>query len=126
MTHTAGRQEDKERERTSADLTRERLPASPGCEAASSPEVIRRHARFVEARDKRSRRAAGKTTAKRSRDGLMARLWHGASLGASWVAPAVQEHFARCVAACLANDCFKSYLAQYQRGCHEVPSEPTR
>ena len=126
MTHTPGQQQDKAREQPDANLTRERLPATPDYEAALCPEVIRRHTRLVAARDKRGRRAASETTAKLSRDGLMARLSHDASLGASWVTPAVREHFARCVAACLANDCFKSYLAQYQRGCHEVPSEPTR
>ncbi len=116
MTHAPGQQQDKAREQPAANLKRERLPASPDYEAASCPEVIRRHARLVAARDKRSRRAASETTAKLSRDGLMAGLWHDASLGASWVAPAVREHFARCVAACLANERVKFYLDDHSPG----------
>jgi hypothetical protein len=46
----------------------------------------------------------------------MARLWHEASLGASWVAPPVREHFAGCVAACLAKECVKFYLDDHHPG----------
>jgi hypothetical protein len=123
MTHAPGQKQDQPRELTDADLTRERLPAAPGPDGhwagyqdASKPEVIRRHARLVAARDKRSRHVAVETEAQRSRDGLMARIWHGASLGQSWVAPAVREHFARCVAACLINEHVSGHLADRRPG----------
>jgi hypothetical protein len=116
MAHAPGQQQDKAREQPDANLTRQRLPATLDYEAASCPEVIRRHARLVAARDKRARRAASETTAKLSGDRLMARLWHDASLGASWVTPAVREHFARCVAACLVNERVKFYLDDHRPG----------
>src|SRR4051794_3507430 len=110
-------QEDRSWEQTDADLTGERLPAS------SSAEVVRRHERRVAANDKRARRLADETSAKASRDGLMARLWYNASLGAPWVTPAVREHFVRCVAACLANENVRFYLGDRSPGWSESSLE---
>ncbi len=87
-----------------------------GYKDASSPEVVRRHARLVAACDKRTRHVAVETKARLSRDGLLARIWHGASLGQTWVAPAVREHFARCVATCLDNEYVSGYLTNRRPG----------
>jgi integrase len=71
MTHAPGRQENKTREQPDANLGRERLPASPsreglrtGHEAASGPEVVRRHTRLVATRDKRARHVDSEAAAK--------------------------------------------------------------
>ena len=87
-----------------------------GYDTASRPEVILRHARLVAARDKRARRAAEEVAEKRFHDGLVARLWYDASLASPRVAPSVRQHFLRCVEACLANECIKSYLADGRTG----------
>src|SRR5262245_42359071 len=111
-----------------ADLSRQRLPMPPGAdqsrwagyETASSPEVIRRHARLVAASDKRARRAAGEAAENRFRDAVVARLWYDAAIGAPGIAPSVREHFTRCVEACLANECVQSFLAAGRTGwCRE-------
>ena len=123
MEHAPG-QEDQSQDHAAGGLTRERLSASPGpgeshwasYDAASSPEIVLRHARMVAARDKRARRVAGETAERLSRNELMARIWHGASRGEPWVNPAVREHFARCVAACLANEHVSRYLADRRLG----------
>jgi hypothetical protein len=123
MAHAPG-QEDQSQDHAAGGFTRERLPTSPGpgeshwagYDTASSPEVILRHARLVTARDKRARHVAVQTAGRLSRDELMARIWHGASLGEPWVTPAVREHFACCVAACLANEHISRHLADRRTG----------
>ena len=43
-----------------------------------------------------------------------------AAIGNPRIAPLVREHFTRCVEACLANECVKSYLADGRTGwCRE-------
>jgi DNA-binding XRE family transcriptional regulator len=46
----------------------------------------------------------------------MSRIWYGASRGEPWVTTAVREHFARCVAACLANEHISRYLGEQRPG----------
>src|SRR3954462_5063770 len=111
-----------------ADFSRQHLPQSPGpgvprsadYDTASSPEVVRRHERQVAAQEKRSKRASAENAKRLSRDGLVARLWHAAAAGGPQVAPRVQEHFARCVEACLANEAVSSYLANGLTGWSET------
>lgn len=80
-----------------ADLSRQHLPSSPGpaasrpaaYDAASSPDVVRRHERRAAAREKRSQRTSAENAERLSRDGLVARLWHAAAAGGPLVAPRV-------------------------------------
>jgi hypothetical protein len=46
----------------------------------------------------------------------MARIWYAAARGEPWVTPAVREHFARCVAACLVNEHISRYLTDRRPG----------
>src|SRR3954447_7955224 len=106
-----------------ADLSWQHLPPSPTpatYDTASSADVARRHKRQVAARKKRSQRASAENARRLSRDDLVARLWHAAAAGDPHVAPRVQEHFGRCVEACLANEAVSWYLANGLTGWSEV------
>src|SRR4051794_16704134 len=110
-----------------ADLSRERLPrladsAHTGSAGynASSPGGVRRYQRNPSAREKRLKSTSAQKAERLFRDGILARLWHAAAVGDPRVAPRVQEHFARCVEACLANEAVAVYLAQGLTGWSEA------
>src|SRR4051812_16984723 len=104
MEPTPSQDEPKSENQSLADLSLGCLPQLPDSAHtgsagydASSPEVVRRYQRHLAAREKRLKSTSAKKAALLFRDGILARLWHAASVGDPQVAPRVQEHFARCV-----------------------------